>query len=326
MPSTATHAYFAVDVLDKIDDKYKSKIDIEYVKTFAQGPDPFYFYNLANPLGNKTVRNTFPRAIHDTKTKQFFMTLINNIIDNKLYKNKQSISFLYGFICHYVMDSTIHPFIIYKTGIYDYKNPETYKYKSLHLDIELYLDCYMIFQREQIPAHEFKLYNFCFNINKFDDKFKKLLDKTTKEVYNFDNFSNIYYKSIKQMKWIFKVFRYDRTGIKRRFYILLDYFLPKKQLYKEQLSYHVNYKRKLHYLNNEKNEWNHPFDQYETYNYSFIELYHIALNKAVSIINRVNEVLYNEKNIKNLDKVFTNISYKTGKDCDDDRNLEYFEY
>ena len=326
MPSTATHAYFSVDVLDKIDDRFKKNIDIEYTKTFAQGPDPLYFYNLANPFGNRSVRDIYPRKIHDTKTKQFFITLINNIVDNKLYKDKQVMSFLYGFICHYAMDSTIHPYIIYKTGLYNYKDINTYKYKSLHIDMELYLDSYMIFQREQIPSHEFKLYNYCFNINKFDDNFKKLLDSTMKNVYNLDNFSNIYYKSIKQMRQIFKIFRYDKTGIKKELYKLLDHILPKKQLYKEQLSYHINYKKKLHYLNNEKNEWNHPFDQYETYHYSFIELYHIALNKAIDIINSVNEVIYNGKDIKILNKVFKNISYKTGKDCDDDRTLKYFEY
>ena len=128
------------------------------------------------------------------------------------------------------------------------------------------------------------------------------------------------------MKVINRLFRYDKFGIKRIGYIILDKLLPKKQLKKEQLSYYINYKKKLHYLNIEKNEWNHPMDQYETYNYSFIELYHIALNKAIKTIRDVNSIIYDKTDIKTLDKTFENLSYKTGKDCNDDRVLQYFEY
>lgn len=328
MPSTVTHAYFALDVYDKLDNIGKKHLNYknEEIKTFAQGPDPLYFYNLALPFIGKDIRKTYPRKVHDTKTREFFIQLVKQIKDQKLYNNPQIISMLYGFITHYVLDSTIHPYIIYKTGIYDKEIKESKKYRSLHIDMELYLDGYMIFQRERMPIQNFKMYNFCFNINYIDQKTKDLLDKVIKDVYNLDNYSKYYFKSIKQMKNINRIFRYDKFGIKKMGYKLLDEILPKTQLKKEQLSYHINYKKKLHYLNNEKNEWNHPFDQYETYNYSFIELYHIALNRAIKIINDVNSVIFDEKNIKILNKTFKNLSYKTGKDCNDDRELKYFEY
>ena len=328
MPSTVTHAYFALDIYDKLDNESKKRLnyDTEYLKIFSQGPDPFHFYNLALPIKGKNVRKNYVRKLHDTNTKKFFITLISEIKNQNLKNDSQIISFLYGFIAHYVLDSTIHPYIIYKTGIYEKNNVNTKKYRSLHNDMELYLDGYLIFQRERTQIKNFKMYNFCFNINSLNLKTKNLLDKVIKEVYDLDDFSKLYFKSIKQMKAINRLFRYDRTGIKKKVYIALDKILPKKQLKKEQLSYYINYKKKLHYLNIEKNEWNHPFDKYETYNYSFIELYHIALNKAVNIINSVNEVLYNKKDIKSLDTVFKNLSYKTGKDCNDSRKLKYFEY
>ncbi len=328
MPSTVTHSYFALDVFDKLDDKSKKHLDnkTDELKMFAQGPDPLYFYNLALPFIGKNIRKIYPRQVHDTKTKDFFITLIVEIIKRKLQQHTQVMSMLYGFICHYVLDSIIHPYIIYKTGVYDKDIPELKKYRSLHIDMELYLDGYMIFQREKMPIQNFKMYEFCFCSNNFDSQVRDLLNSVTKDVYNLDNYAKYYFKSIKQMKAINRIFRYDKFGIKKIGYIFLDKILPKKQLKKEQLSYHINYKKKLHYLNTEKNEWNHPMNQYETYNYSFIELYHIALNKAIKIIDDVNSVIYDKADNNILNKTFENISYKTGKDCNDDRKLQYFEY
>ena len=67
-------------------------------------------------------------------------------------------------------------------------------------------------------------------------------------------------------------------------------------------------------------------EQYETYNHSFVELYHISLNKAIEMINEVNKVLYENQDIETLNKTFKNLSYRTGKDCNDKRELKYFEY
>ena len=39
--------------------------------------------------------------------------------------------FLVGTICHFVLDSTLHPYIIYKTGMMDKKKSSTYKYNNI---------------------------------------------------------------------------------------------------------------------------------------------------------------------------------------------------
>ena len=328
MPNTLTHSYFAVDVFDKLDEQSKKRLNnnTSVLRMFAQGPDPLYFYNLMFPFIGKDIRLIYPRTVHDIKTRNFFISLIDKIKSNNLQYDYQIMSMLYGFISHYVLDSIIHPYIIYKTGIYDKDIPGSKKYRSLHLDMELYLDGYMIFQRERMPIQNFKMYEFCFTNELINSNTKKILDSVIKDVYNLDNYSKYYFKSIKHMKIINRLFRYDKYGIKKTFYKLLDVILPKKQLKKEQLSYYIDYKKKLHYLNIEKNEWCHPVDQYETYRYSFVELYHIALNNAIKIINDVNSVLYDNVDIKILNESFENLSYRTGKKCDDDRVLKFFEY
>ena len=47
MPSTITHSYFCDDVYDKLDKSLQKKLSKNYdmMKIFAQGPDPYFFYN-----------------------------------------------------------------------------------------------------------------------------------------------------------------------------------------------------------------------------------------------------------------------------------------
>ena len=84
---------------------------------------------------------------------------------------------------------------------------------------------------------------------------------------------------------------------------------------------------KLHYLNLEKKTWNHPAYINETYDYSFIELYIIALNKAVKMIEEIVRWLDNKNSsVKELNVIFKNVSYLTGKDCEDTNKMQYFEF
>ena len=59
---------------------------------------------------------------------------------------------------------------------------------------------------------------------------------------------------------------------------------------------------------------------------SFFDLYNNATNEALRIINGVNEVLFNNKNIEFLDDYFLNLSFITGKDCSDKARNQYFEF
>ena len=127
MPATVTHAFFILDVYNKIDKKnlkeaenYKNNL-----KMFAQSTDSLMFYNILNLKKGKNIRK-YQSITHYTKTNEFFTNLITHIKENKYYEDPQILSFLYGFISHFCLDSNIHPYIIYKTGMHNKKD------KSIH--------------------------------------------------------------------------------------------------------------------------------------------------------------------------------------------------
>ena len=146
------------------------------------------------------------------------------------------------------------------------------------------------------------------------------------EVYGFDDVSTIYYKCLKDMKKFYHVFNYDRFGVKSAVYSIMDVVCGDRVVKKKELSFHVNPNSHLEYLNFDNNTWKHPCTG-EEFNYSFFDLYDMALVKAIKIINEVDKMLQDKKiDNKKIEKLFDNLDYGTGMDCDLKAEYKYFKY
>lgn len=328
MPSSVTHSYFCEDVLNKCNKTVKNKLHNHenFFKVFGQGPDPYFFYEFHLTKRSKEIYK-INKAMQHTKINKHFIKLINYINDDKYYDNSQVMAYLYGQICHYTLDTTLHPYIIYSTGIYDKDNPESYKYNGLHEEMEYYIDCYLINKRENIHPKKYKVYKNIFNISEFSDELNMCINNVINDVYGFENASTIYYKSIMDMKRFYHVFNYDRYGIKKLVYSVMDFVCGNKCVKKRELSFNVDPNSKLFYLNNKKKTWYNSCDINEKYNYSFDQLYKIAIDKAVNIITAVDNMLSKGK-ISNsiIEDLFGNRHYGTAKDCDKDYYYKYFKF
>lgn len=327
MPSTMTHTYFCLDVYKKLPTKYKNKItNIEYLKLFAQGTDPLMFYNYLIGKKAKYFKN-IQYLTHTTKTRDYFLNLINYINDNNLENNSEIISYLYGNICHYFLDLEIHPYIFYKTGIFNKSHKYSYKYNGLHQEMEYTIDQYFIHQKETVSPNKFKIHDNIFKYYPLSQELIKTINYTIYKTYNIDNITVAYIKSIKNMKKFFKYFNYDKIGIKKIIYSLIDIITPKSIINLKELSYNNNYQKKLHYLNFDKSKWHHPCNKNEVYNYSLIELYEKATSNTQKAIIEVTKMLDSKKiNTTKLKQIFNNSSYITGKNCNNKYEIKYFEF
>ena len=323
MAGTITHAYFANDLYNRLDNKTKKNLKDykENLKTYSQGHDIFFFaINLIN-FKTRKIGN----YMHKNNTRDFFKNMIIYIKDNNLQNDYEIMSFLYGFIAHYCLDLTSHPYVTYKTGIFKKNKKETYKYNSKHNELESYIDAYMIKKNENIIPNKFKIHKFCFN-TKVSKKLSKLIDYTFYKTYGFKHMSLYVKNGIFNMKFLYRLLRYDPYKIKKKTYNLIDKISPKSAKKLSPVSFAYTLDNDTYYLNLDNKKWSHPRYKNEVYTYSFLDLYNNALKMSLDIINNVNDILYNNKSINNLDKIFLNLSFSSGKDCNDKTKNKYFEY
>ena len=322
MPATITHAFFAKDIYDILPEKITDKLNFERVKMFSQSTDPLMFYNLFSVLPGKKIRN-FQGYFHHNKSQEFFINLLNyvrgvNIVDDDVY------SFIVGFISHYILDSTIHPYVIYKTGVFDKKRPSTYKYNNVHHFMETYLDNDMVRRRLRINPYTYDFTKYCFDNREFSKELNKTINYTFYTTFQIKEMCKIYYKSLKQTKNYLRIFRMDPRGVKYNIYKFMDTITPRSCYRFEAISYHQSLDDKHNYLNNDHTLWRHPMDYDITSTESFVDLYLKALKQAKEVVTKTFDFL-DGKDVE-LEKIFPNISYATGMDCTDKRELKYFEF
>ena len=323
MPATAVHAYFAQDLNDILPKEIKNKLDVNRLKTFGQSTDSLMFYNLFSILPGKKIRD-FQKYFHTNKTQEFFINLINYIKENDYTEDIDVNSFLVGAICHYVLDSTVHPYIYYKTGYFNKNDKSTYKYNNVHTFMETFLDNDMIKRRESINPYKFNISKFSFDTSKFSNELNDTIKYTFKETFDVDNMDKIYYKSLKQMRNSIFIFRQDIYGIKKFFYKLADTFTSKRVFRFEAISYHYPLNDRHNFLNENHKLWRNPCDYSLTSEESFLDLYLRAL-KLTKVMICASFDYINGKDIE-LEKIFINKSYITGLDCELDKELKYFEF
>ena len=168
MPGFVSHTVMAHDVYKTIDE---NKANLDYLVTYSLGGDLC----------------KYARCRYDSHHKdmdKFIYAMADYIKENNLVNDKEIMGVLYGHICHFVMDSIIHPLVrkVDKTCI---------KNKHNHTLIEEYYDSYLVKERYKIEKKEYLTKRIL--KAKVNSKISKMLDYVYMKVYNTQKVS-IYYK------------------------------------------------------------------------------------------------------------------------------------
>lgn len=108
MPTTYAHYTFGKEVLKELkEDDLKQIINknIDLYNIGLHGPDILFYYN---PLKSNII-NKRGNAIH-SENFDIFLENARNVI-HKSNDNERAISYIMGFICHFMLDSECHPYI-----------------------------------------------------------------------------------------------------------------------------------------------------------------------------------------------------------------------
>ena len=316
MPSLTTHKIIAENIFDKLSNNIKKNIDQNTYFTFAQSHDIFY-YNTQKKY--KRIGNMG----HHQHTQSFIINIIQYIKDNKLEDNKQCVSYLYGILTHYYLDSICHPYIFYKTGV-NKKNKETIKYKGQHNLMERTIDSIVY---ENKYNKKYKKCNITKEILpklKITKDLEKLINHNYETTYNIKNSSKILKKSYFLMRLFHKIIVEDNIGIKNKLYKFIDTISNNKS--KCLHSYTTSIKTNNNYLNSNNKKWNHPCNRKEISNKSLNDLLLEVENITVKTINIINDFFTNKLDISIIKEQIKNIDYSTGLIIEKNQKMRYFEF
>ena len=124
MPSIVVHNAMGDRVLKKLPIEVRDIINPEIFHFSVSGPNPYMFYRFFVPERYKRKIPKRAKRMHKTRTGQFLMELASYSKDDDMF------SYLSGFLCHYALDSTTHPYI----------NGKANKVPGMHMSIEHRLD------------------------------------------------------------------------------------------------------------------------------------------------------------------------------------------
>lgn len=315
MPATYTHHVFTKDVYKVIEKEIQEKIDVPIFNLFGKSFDILFF---SKPKLGIYAHN------HDVNA--YFANIIKYIKKYEYYRDPQVLAYLYGSICHYVLDSTCHPYIYYKSGKYQMNKKATKKYKGLHDWFEYMIDAIFYQERNHKMIYKSHLKKEIFPKIQFHKDLDKIINSVYLDTFGEQNASKTMKKGIKNYQFVFNHIMMSRFGIKYHIYRLLDKVHITKKCTLANYCYYIK-TLDTSVLNKERNKWYYPVDKKVNYHYSFYDLYDVSIEKARVLINRIHHALdKDDKEIKKVLREIGNLSYSTGKNANKDYVMKYFEF
>ena len=310
MPSFITHNIFAKEVKASIKPEAKEILN-NYNEIYEMASQSFDLLKYSLKKHKECIN--LCKKCHRINVNKYFEELVNIA---KIENNDELNAFIFGSILHQILDATMHPYIVYKTGIYNHK-PETLKYYGLHSLMETQYDLftYQRYYQKVLINH---------NIKKEFIPFLKVKKETIASInqvflnmYNFNGGIYLFY-GYKCARRYMNLIR--RPNILNGIY----YAIPKNKSLRNYLYSKNNIS--YNFLNVNHRKWVYPSDNTIVKTDSMIDLYNNALTDGINAINACYDAIYNKKSIKPLLKIIGNKGYIRGTDCNTLNPIKYFEF
>ena len=281
MPDFAMHYYFGQDVKSRLPERIS--IDPDVFQFALSGPDDWFFC-----FTNALLCARGP-IMHRRKTGTFLRALA---------KEPTLFSYFCGYYCHYILDSTCHPYIIAHAGTYDL-TVQTRQYRGNHTALEHALDRWILNQHQETRSMTVVAPQ-----NMLPEELAQPLNQIYLTVYGWKKvFPDLL--TAKQKMYRYIPILEDRFGIAK----FLTDIVPHPIL--QSLPYSRHYYESEDILNLEHRQWHHPKDPQLTSTASFPELLEKARQEAAAGIIAASR--------GDLSRI-QNRSYLTGLDLQDKRN------
>lgn len=297
MPDLAVHASFGAEVRRSLPPETDAFLISHPFTMGLFGPDLWFMHR---PWQRRNGRG---RRMHTTRTGDFLLALARRAKDSG--EQAALFSYLAGFLCHYALDSTVHPYIIDTTT-------RVRRFPRSHMSLEHALDVLQM-QRDGVWGSRHALTQHYFPRDPLPRSLEPDLNRVFWEVYGWKNAFPAFRRSARLYRSAFRKMENPR-GLLARLARLTGNDLLRSLACSESQFLSCDPE------NLEHRPWQHSHDASVTSSASFPELRQEAVRFAVKLITAVWDYLHGRLSEEVLAKQIGSRSYLSGLDHDDERN------
>ena len=301
MPDIAMHHVFGQEVLNLLPEAIRKGITEAPYNFALFGPDPWFMYKIGT-----STRQGRGRRMHTTKTGAFLTGLAERAKNGTDSRNM--FSYLAGFLCHYALDATTHPYIIWQTT-------EAWPTKRAHRDMEHGLDI-LLLQKEGIWGERHPVTDHHFPKVQLPESMETDLNQVYREIYGWEGARADLNRCYRRYRMLYREMEKPRSAL-----TVLATVVPTHRFRSVAHASSAFLDRDIEHL--EHREWSQPYARDAVSRESFPELYEKAKKLAGDMIRDAYACVYTEEmTVQALRERLGSRSYLSGLDTEDPRNWQ----
>ena len=279
MPALITHDFFGRDVYDRL---YTfiggSRDEADAFLLGNQGPDPLFYLVLSPQL---RAHNRLGSTMHNKKPSELLTALKNSLGILNSAEREVGRAYALGFLCHYTLDSTMHPFVYFhEYRLCDAGVPGLTRAdgSEVHGTIESELDELVLFEKRGETIATFNPSAEILNASNFTlHVISKMYAYVALTVYGEIVPADLVETAVKDFRVAQRVF-YSPSGRKRALFGRVEELLRPFSFYKS-MSHRPVALTESQFDNRARETWENPFTG-DMSTASFWDLFGEALGKA----------------------------------------------
>lgn len=312
MPDILTHTYAVKQAISRISNREianQLRIHNDLLIMGAQGPD-FLFYKDAWPWKDNKSTYALGSLLHKERTGDFFVQGLEYLLktDQRSVSFTSALAYWLGWLSHYALDQSLHPYIYYHSGIPSNTSKEDGSSHN-HKRFEAILDALLIkrvpftrSQHDMLQPESIELTHAA-----------SLLEDVIPAVYNVP-FDPSYLKTgFTDMKRILHVL-YDPYHIKRPLVRVIERLTSSPNAYASAL-FSGQFPSGIDWGNEQGRTWYHPCDPETARTESFWFLLDQGISLTLSYWNCALDVLEEQAALNTFAQLIGNNHYDTGYPC-----------
>ncbi len=319
MPNIICHTLFLDELYSTLDEEYKEWMEPrkQLMEIGSNGPDILFFhgYDFKRLLKKKEVAH-LGGLMHSEKINDFYIKAIECIEKEQNEEiRKDMIAYICGHLCHWALDSNVHPYVFYRTG------PCTGQSAWWHHRFESILDAVVLKVKRNCTIEDYRVGSICDASLEMARAIAKIYVPVARDVYDFDLKPHQIVESLHDWNLVQSVF-YDPDGKKDQVVRNIEKVLGKENIFSGYIVpnstvdvYDV--------CNLMHNRWLHPCDDTIVSTESFFDLYDKSLIVARNAIHLFLDAIDSANGKIDFVHFLQNKNYNLG--ISSDLEMKYFD-